>query len=115
MPQEKQKKALDAYRSTVWALRAAESRLAEYASAVEEFGLDLPGADPAPVRMRCGWMEPGEIRARAMQEALEVERLTKNAAADRRDVLAAILEQSGDQQEYWALRRAYIDTVDAAG
>ena len=95
-------------------LRDTETRLGEYARAIEEFGLDGPGAALGPVRCRDGWLTPSEILSRARALACQVEQLTARSTAARDQVLTCILAQSANFAEYKRLRTQYVDCIDDA-
>jgi hypothetical protein len=100
---------LGEYRRAQAALRAAEGLLAEYCTAIEEFGLDQPGADERPVQCTAGLLAPAQVRAAARAQAAAVERLQSAAQQARGRVLVRIVCASGDAAEYRALRRRYVD------
>ena len=106
--------ALWQYRDRMRQARETEDRLGEYVQAIEEFGLDRPGAAQQPVQCRAGLLTPAEIRAQAEQLSRQLETLLYQAAADRETVLTGILRQCKNLAEYRAMRQTYIDSIDAA-
>ncbi len=93
---------------------ASEARLDEYCSAIEDFGLELPGRIPQGEIVYCRERActPAEILARAEAEAARLEKLTARANDARGRVLVTILRQSRNLTEYRALRWLYVDSAE---
>jgi hypothetical protein len=93
---------------------ASEARLDEYCSAIEDFGLEVPGRTPQGQIIYCRERActPAEILARAEAEAARLEKLTASANDARGRVLVTILRQSRNLTEYRALRWLYVDSAE---
>ena len=107
--------SLLAYRQLCRRAATAQERLAEYCTAIEDFGLEEPGAcapGAAPVRCREGLLEPADILTRAERAACAVEELTGAAQTERGRQLTRLLRRSGDLAEYRALCRLYVEPAD---
>ena len=109
-----QKNPLQQYRDVMQCAQTTEAELGEYVQAIEEFGLDLPGAPQLAVQCRRGLLPPAQIRSRAQVLSVRLEQLLNQAALAREQVLTEILRQSKNLGEYRAMRQTYVDSVDAA-
>ena len=103
------------YRALCRRAAAAQAVLAEYCTAIEDFGLDAPEActaQSAPIHCRAGLLTPGEILQRAEQAACDAERLGAAACGARSRLLVQLLQSSRDIGEYRALCRLYVAPGD---
>ena len=108
--------SLMTYRRLCRAARRTQAELEEYCTAIEEFGLEQPGADApeaAPIRCRAGLLAPCEVLCRAEKAACAAERLSEAARAARGEVMLRLLQRSRDTAEYRALFGLYIAPGDA--